>query len=45
MNLKDHTSTTPSPQTVTGTPPAYHHTVAGPPSFNLQTVAALATGK
>lgn len=40
--IKDHTSTTPSPQTVTGTPPAYHRqTVAGPPIPFA--VAALAT--
>lgn len=39
--VKDHTSTTPSPQTVTGTPPAYHQTVAEPPIPFA--VAALAT--
>lgn len=40
--FKDPSSTTPSPQTVTGTPPAYHQqTVAGPPIPFA--VAALAT--
>ncbi len=43
VNFKDHTSTTTSPQTVTGTPPAYHQqTVAGPP-IPFAAVATLAT--